>query len=216
MKNWLPVLIAIAGLGHSLSFAQSQGNSSPADRYIEFVREHHVDPVAAAFAKDCGLELEGAHTSYGFANDDAGTWHVVPDLPVAYDNFEMDLINTAQVWQVGAQIVIEEWNVALDVGGYERTLYCFDSDRRLRSLDATNFQLHTDDSSPWAMHVRWVWQANGKFIASTPFEYVNMQEQRVSKPKLAKEDAAFAKSWEKMSPKAMSLAELKLPAELFR
>lgn len=216
MKKWLSVLIAFAGLGHSLSFAKQESNSSPIEKYIAIVRRHHFDPVAVAFAKDCGLQLAGAQTSYGFANDGAGTWRVVQDLPRAYENFQMDLILTTQIWKVGAQVVIEEWDVALDQGGFARTLYCFDSNHRLKSLDTADFEVPIDISHSWAMHERWTRTENGNFMASTPFQYISMQEKPTVRPKLTKDELEFAKSWGKKPPKAISLVELELPAELFR
>jgi hypothetical protein len=216
MKRRLPVLMLLMGLGCSFSSGQPNAISSPLEKYIAFVRTHRLDPAAIEFAAACGLRLEGIRARYGFANDDAGTWHVVPDLAKAYDNFQMDNIGTEEVWKIGNQFVIEEWNVELDVGGFQRTLYCFDTDRKLKMIDSTNFQLPVDDGKPWGMHERWIRKADGRFTSVEPQRFIGADEKESPKPKLSKEDQDFAQTWGGIPPKAFDVVEMKLPSELFR
>jgi len=217
MRQWLPVLALLVGAGSSISSAQATAPSSPLDQYISLVREHRIDSVATNFAADCGLKIEGVAAKYGFANDDAGIIRSVVDLPEAYDNFEMDLVGTDEVWRVGNRFFIEEWQAELDVGGYSRRLYCFDEYGRLEAVDGTNFQLPTDEGEQsWGMHERWTRKADGSFTATVPFQFIGLDEKETSRPKLDADSSDFADHWGKHAPDSITVHELKLPPELLR
>jgi hypothetical protein len=204
------------GMGPILVCGQPPSPVSPMDRYIQNVRAHRQDPAALTIAKMCGVDLSGALARYGFANDDKGTWRVVSDLPKAYDGLEMDLVDTAEVWRVGSRFLIEEWKVALDVGGFGRTLYCFDDQRKLQIVDSVNFQIPTDGGHSWAMHERWTRGANGRFLASVPFEFIDMHEIPTPPPQLDSDNRDFTKSWGHTSPTVAHVEDLKLPHDLLR
>jgi hypothetical protein len=52
MKNILPVLALLAGLGSSISFAQVKQEINPFDRYMNSIKAHRL----MCFAAKCGLE----------------------------------------------------------------------------------------------------------------------------------------------------------------
>jgi hypothetical protein len=220
MKHWLSVLAILVGLGSCFSFTQSPASSkpgfqSPLDSYIETLRNHQMNSAAAEFARACDIKLdEGAHR-FAFSNDDTGTWRVIRDLPKAYDSIEMDLIGTAEVWKSPSGIIVEIWEAALDVGGFGRTFYCFDEAGRLKALDATNYQIPTDDGKPWGMHERWILRTNGTFQASIPFQFIDLDEKPIPKPKLDQDEEKFARSWGHKPPSVKTLNEIKLPKALF-
>jgi hypothetical protein len=216
MKRRLPVLILLLWIGSSISFGQSAPATDPLARYIAGVRTHKADPVALRFAADCGLNLTGIESRYAFANDETGTFHAVKDLAAAYDNVQMDLVGTEEVWKAGTRILVEEWNAELDVGGYARRLYCFDEKQKLQMVDDANFQLPTDDGMPWGMHERWTRRTVGMFAATVPFEFIGLDEKRIPAPKLDKEDQEFARAWGKVAPNAFPVSDLKLPPELLK
>jgi hypothetical protein len=204
MKKWLPVLIFFAGLGSSFSFGQnpmpSVAQRSPIDSYIEGLRTHSTNNAAAGFTRICGVKLDEASIRFAFSNDDAGTWRLVDDLPKAYDNLEMDLVDTAEVWKNRSGTLVEIWDAALDVGGISRSFLCFDKDGRLTALDATNFQIPADEGKPWGMHERWILNKDGTFHAAIPFQFIDFDERVIPKPKLDQDDQKFAKGWGQAPP----------------
>jgi len=220
MKRGLPVLCVLLGLGSCFSRSQVPAVGSaelhtPLEGYITGLRQHKINGVAAGFATICGVKLNEASHRFAFANDDAGRWKIVPSLPEAYDNLEMDLVGTAEVWKNPAGTVVEEWQAALDVGGFGRTLYCFDTTGRLKALDSTNYQI-SDDGRTWGMHERWLANADGTFRADIPFEFVGLDDKPISRPKLDEDDKKFESSWGKRPPERITYPELKLPPDLFR
>ena len=219
MKRWLPVLFLLAGLGSSFSISQNSnppaGQRSPLDLYIEGLRTHSVNNAAAGFTQICGVKLDEAAIRFAFSNNDAGTWKLVDDLPKAYDDIEMDLVGTAEVWKNPAGTVVEIWQAALDVGGFSRSFFCFAKDGRLTAFDAINFQIPDDDGKPWGMHERWILESDGAFRAAIPFQFIGLDEKTIPKPKLDQDDEQFAASWGHKPPPIKTLNELKLPLALF-
>jgi hypothetical protein len=219
MKLWLPVLFLIAGLGSSISFSQNPnppaGQGSPLDSYIEGLRAHSMNNAAARFTQICGVKLDEAAIRFAFSNNDAGTWKLVDDLPKAYDDIEMDLVGTAEVWKNPAGTLLETWQAALDVGGFSRSLFCFDQDGQLTALDAINFQIPTDGGKPWGMHERWILKKDGAFRAAIPYQFIDLDEKVIPKPKLDQDDEAFAGSWGHEPPTIKTINELKLSKALF-
>ena len=219
MKGLSLILALVAGLGSGISFCQPSdsskaGTQSPLDSYIDGLRTHQLNSAATEFTKICGAKLDGASHRFAFANDDAGTWKIVQNFPKAYDKIEMDLVDTAEIWRSSNRTLIELWDAALDVGGFERTLYCFNSVGRLTAIDSTNYQF-PEEGKPWGMHERWVLGTSGEFRAAIPFEFIGLDGKAISQPHLDEDSRKFASSWGKKPPTAMAIRELKLPAALF-
>jgi hypothetical protein len=214
MKRRLPVLIVFAGLGSLFSSAQVKSFRNPLDLHIETLRAHRIDPSTVRFATVCGVDLNGVSARYGFSNDLFQTWQVVSDLPKAYDSRVMRLIGTAEVWKLDQRLVIEEWKAVLDVASFSRTLYCFDSDKKLRMLDAADFRIPVDGTLRWGMHIRWTLKQNGTLIASEPFHFIGLDGEPVPNPKLTKDDKQIAAHWSKRLPAPMTADGLKLPSLL--
>jgi hypothetical protein len=214
MNLWLPVLALSAGLGSLFSSAQVKSFRSPLDLHIENLRAHGIDPLTVRFATVCGVDIKAVSARYGFANDQFGTWHVVSDLPKSYDHYVMHLIGTAEVWKLDDRLVIEEWKAMLDVASISRTLYCFDTDKKLRMLDAVDFQIPVDGTLRWGMHMRWTRKPNGEFVASEPFHFIGLDGEPAPIPKLTKDDRQIAAHWSKRLPTPMTADGMKLPALL--
>jgi hypothetical protein len=219
MKRFSLVLFVLAGLGSSISFSQNPtppaDQRSPLDFYIEGLRAHSMNNAAARFTQICGVKLDEAAVRFAFSNNDAGTWKQVDDLPMAYDDIEIDLVGTAEVWKNPVGILVEVWQAALDVGGFSRSLFCFDQNGRLSAFDAVNFQIPTDDGKPWGMHARWTLKKDGTFHEAIPIQFIDLDEKVIPKPKLDPDDERFARSWGHVPPLIKSLNELKLPKALF-
>jgi hypothetical protein len=219
MKRFSLVLIFMAGLGSSFSFSQKPtppaGQRSPLDSYIEGLRAHSMNHAAARFAQICGVKLDEAAVRFAFSNDDAGTWKVVGDLPKAYDDIGMDLVGTAEVWKNPVGTLVETWQAALDVGGFGRTFLCFDKNGRLTAIDSANFQIPTDDGKPWGMHERWILKKDGAFQEAIPFQFIDLDEEVIPKPKLDQDDEKFVGGWGHIPPAIKTLNELKLPKVVF-
>jgi len=214
MNTWLPALILLAGLGSLFSSAQVKSFQSPLDLHIENLRAHGLDPLTVGFATDCEVDLKGVSAHYGFANDQFGTWHVVSDLPKAYDHRVMHLISTAEVWRTDNRMVIEEWKAMLDAASFLRTFYCFDADKKLQMLDAADFEIPIDGTPRWGMHIRWTRKPNGEFIVSKPFHFIGADGEAAPAPKLTKDDRQIVAHWSKRLPAPMTANGLKLPALL--
>jgi hypothetical protein len=174
-----------------------------------------MNNAAAGFTQTCGVKLDEAADRVAFSNNDAGTWKLVDDLPKAYDDIEMDLVGTAEVWKNPAGTVVELWQAALDVGGFSRSFFCFDKVGRLTVFDAVNFQTPSDDGKPWGMHERWILKKDGAFQAAILFQFIDLDEKVIAKPKLDQDDEEFAKSWGHKPPAIKTLNDFKLPKELF-
>lgn len=219
MKRIFSVLILLLGLGSSFSFGQNPKSPvvqrNPLDSYIEGLRTHSMNDAAAGFTRTCGVKLDEAADRFAFSNNEAGTWKPVDDLPKAYDDIEMDLVGTAEVWKNPAGTVVEIWQAALDVGGFSRNFFCFDKVGRLTAFDAMSFQIPTDDGKPWGMHERWILQKDGTFRAAIPFRFIGLDEKVIPKPKLDQDDEKFAASWGHKPPPIKTLNELKIPKALF-
>jgi hypothetical protein len=219
MKRYLPVLFLLAGFGSSFSSSQNPkppvAQKSPLDSYIEGLRAHSMNNLAAGFGQICGVKLDEAAVRVAFSNNDAGTWKLVDDLPKAYDDIEMDLVGTAEAWKNPAGTVVEIWQAALDVGGFSRSFFCFDKGGRLTAFDAVNFQIPTDDGKPWGMHERWILKKDGAFRAAIPFQFIGLDEKAIPIPNLDQDDKKFAASWGHKPPPIKTLNELKLPRALF-
>jgi hypothetical protein len=220
MRGTLRVLLVVLGFGSCFSFAQtstpaSTPSRSPLDSYIDGLRKLQMNSVAAEFGGKCGVKLDEAMHRFSFANDDRGTWKIVANLPEAYDNIGMDLIDTAEVWENRAGTVIERWDVALDVGGFSRTLYCLNRAGRVTSLDCTNYQI-PEDGKPWGVHLRWELGKSGGFRATIPLQFVGLDDQPISGPKLDEKHAHFVSVWGRKPPQLMTLSDLNLPTGLFR
>ncbi len=170
--------------------------------------------LTVRFAAACGADLKGVSARYGFANDQFWNWHVVSDLPKAYDSRLMHMIGTAEVWKLDNRLVIEEWNAMLDVASISRTLYCFDNEKKLRMLDAAEFRIPVDGTLRWGMHIRWTVRPDGTFIASEPFHFIGLDGEPAPAPKLTKDDRQIADHWSKRLPAPMTADGLKLPASL--
>jgi hypothetical protein len=219
MKSCLPILILFAGFGSSISIGQNSSpptaHENPLDSYIENLRTHSMNSAAAGFSQICGVKLDEAAIRFAFSNNDAGAWKQVDDIPKVYDDIEMDLVGTVEVWKNPAGTLVEIWQAALDVGGFSRTFLCFNKDGRLTASDAINFQIPTDDSRPWGMHERWILKKNGLFRPAIPFQFIDLDEKVIQKPTLVQDDENFARSWGHKPPSIKSINELKFPEALF-
>jgi len=221
MKHRLPALFLLGGLGCSIFWGKPaktpiEDFKSPLAGYIDLLRIQSVDPAATRFALTCQISLNEVHPRFAFSNNDEGTWRVVQGLPQAYDNIEMDLIGTAEVWKTARGTFVEEWDAALDVGGFARTMYCFDVKGELDALDAANHQFPTDNGTPWGMHEQWTRKTDGSFVATIPFHFIGLKDQSVLPPKLDEDNESFAQSWGKKPPRLRMISELKLPSVLFQ
>jgi|GEM_PF-2392227 len=220
MTTRFPVLAVLLGLGSFLFLGQAQAAAqesfqSPLGRYVDTLRANRPDPVAERIASLCQISILHVQPRYAFANDEAGKWRIVQSLPKAYDQLEMDLVNTAEVWQSSGGTLVEEWNAALDVGGFQRTLYCFDGTGMLKVMDATNYQI-PEDGKLWGMHEQWVRSGDTAFRNTILFHYVGLMDERIPHPKLDEGYRKYVASWGRKPPRLMRISELKFPAALLK
>jgi hypothetical protein len=157
MKNWLPVLVLLAGLGSSISFAQNPGNLSPFDRYIEVTRARRFEPALKRLADRCGVGLNQA--TVRFAERPDKVWKSVRRFPSARRDQATDFFSTAAVWRTGNKTVVELWWMDSEEGDQSRTLYCL-RNREILAGEEIHWasENQNDDGSTdpdWAYEVRW-------------------------------------------------------------
>ena len=215
MKRLLQILALMAGLGSYFSFALAGGGRTPLDSYMDDVRAHHADVAAVRFGAACGVDLNRQTARFGFMNDGHLTWRGVSDLAGAYDHRVARIIGTAEGWKGADRSVVEEWEAVLDLDSYTRTLYCFDTEKKLRAMDVEHFQLHIDAAQRWGLRMLWARGADGKLMLHEPVQFIAVNGEAVHEPKLTADDRNVAQYWRRSAPEAMEAQGLKLAALLF-
>ena len=212
MKRRLPILLVIAGFGSLFSSGQPHKVATPLERYVEILRQNGTDTAASRFAGACGVDLKGVAATFWVTKEPAGGWEEVKDMPHAID-LELHnsvLVRTAEVWKPAHRIFIETWDARVNWGTYIRNMYCVEEGGRVRSVDATDFEVSEDGSQRYALHMRWARNAKGVFAEPVPMEFVDPEGRTVPRPKLTSDDEHFVKQWNRFPPGAENLDGLGL------
>jgi hypothetical protein len=213
MKNWLPVLALLAGLGSSISFSQNPNDFSPFDRYIEVTRAGRFGPALNRVADQCGVRLKQA--AVRFAERPDGVWKSVRRFPFARRDQATDFFSTAAIWRSGNKVVVELWWMDSEAGEQTRTLYCLQNREILSGEEIQwNSESQNDDGSTdpkWAYEVRWNVEQK-KFLKATLEGFVDDKERPVPKPVLSEN----AQKTFGLIPEMLHWSDLKLPDSLLR
>jgi len=97
MKQVLPVLILIVGIGNSLSSAQDKQQQSPFDHYLAGLKTGQPEPALQRFAAECGVDIRSRAPRY--AQSPSQKWIAVRDLSHALKDQETDFYATVAIWQ---------------------------------------------------------------------------------------------------------------------
>jgi hypothetical protein len=213
MKRWLPVLVLLAGLGSSISFAQNPDNTSPFDRYIEVTRADRFEPALKRMADQCGVRLKQATVRFAERPDEV--WKLVQRFPSARRDQTTDFFSTVAVWRSGNKAVIELWWMDSEAGEQTRTLFCLQNREMLagEEIQWTSENQYDDGSTDpkWAYEVRWNVEQK-KFFKATLEGFVDDMEKPVPKPVLSKN----APKTFGLIPQMFHWSDLKLPESLLQ
>jgi hypothetical protein len=234
MKNLLPVLALLAGLGSSISCKHPSPSATPTpinstvmkpinspkrvgkpstklnpfDRYLANTKANWPEPALVRFAKECQVDQDATVPRY--AQNPGEKWILVKDLTHAQEDQETDFYHTVAVWHIDDRIMTEEWGMELDTGDYYRLYYCLKR-QRIILVDSVSWSIALDNDSSkdtgWGYEHRWKLETNGKF-ATVLHRFVDLQEKPIAHPTL---DVETQKGLDEESVGIHSWADLKLP-----
>jgi hypothetical protein len=240
MRQWLPVLMVLAGLGSLISCKRSAavstsqgavgalgalkvtavapkrvGNPSvdpnPFDRYLVNTQANWPEPALMRFAGECKVDLDSI--SPRFAQRPSEKWIQVKDLSKALKDQETDFYGTAEVWNQGARSFVEQWGMELDTGDYYRLFYCIER-KKVTLAESVSWRVGLNDDSSkdsgWGYDHAWKLGPDGKF-ATVQTSFVDLHERPMTAPKL---DAETATGLNEEGVGAKTWTDLDLPNEL--
>jgi hypothetical protein len=210
MKNWLPVLVSLAGLGSSFSFAQPAQLKDPFARYLAGVKGRSPEVSLQRFATQCSVDSSKIQSRFAIGPGSSLT--PVKNLAKGLQSLDTDFYSTAEVWVERDRVLVEFWANSDDVGSEVRYYKCFVSGK-LAPADVIEWNVPSvqTDSAAWGYSRRWERGANGR-LQRTKAEFVDEMERLISKPKLD-EEGEKSLHW---IPLLGPLNELMLPPALLR
>jgi hypothetical protein len=211
MKNLLPVLIVLAGLGSSFSLGQAVRDKDPFSRYKAGVKTRREETSLTNFATQCGVDV--LHRQSKFAVTVGGGWSPVKDLAKGIYDTESDFFSTAQVWSQGKAVLVETWDISDTDGQETRTYSCYENgvSREVATISWSLPVVDDQGAIAWGFMRCWHRDSAGHMQRTTT-HFVDEMERPIPKPKL---DADEEKSlnW---SPSLGPLNELKLPHSMLQ
>jgi len=213
MKRWLPLLMVLAGLGCSISSAQTAPLKDPFGQYLEGIKSNHPEAALVRFAQECGIDLKTVSPRYADLPDN--TWILVKDLAKGIHGLQTDFFVTVAVWKQQDRILVEMWEMQLDVENETRTFYCL-GQRMIKTVESSEWMLpevlQNGKKKPgWGYKQHWNVNAAGKF-ERTFYDFVDFAGEPIVPPKLD-EKSRRSLEW---TPKVRTWADLKLPEALLR
>ncbi len=234
MKNYLPVLAVLAGLGSSISCKHSVpptpkpahepskqvdtsvqtesavNTDDPFVRYLDDQKKNKFEPSLKRFAEECGFDI--ASVKPGYAVSAGGGWNPVKNLATGLQNLESDFYSVAVVWHKRDQVIVEIWANSDDVGSEVRVYRCFSNGKLLRAEAIDwNLPMEQPNDSTWGYARRWNTDKNGS-MQRTQAQFVDGMERPIPKPKMDADDKKSL-NW---IPSLEPLSEMKLPPELLQ
>ncbi len=210
MKRWLPALVLLAGLGSSISFAQSAQLKDPFARYSAGVKGRSPEPSMQRFAAQCSVDISKIQSRFALGPGSSLT--SVKSLARGLQGLDTDFYSTAEVWVERDRVLVEFWGNSDDVGSEVRYYKCF-VNGRLALAEVIEWNVPLDQTGPaaWGYSRRWERGADGR-LQRTKAEFVDGMEKLIPKPKLDQEGEKSL-HW---APLLGPLNELKLPPALLR
>jgi hypothetical protein len=213
MKSWLSVLVLLAGLGSSISFAQDKQQIDPFDRYLAGTKSNQPEAALVRFAGVCGVDINAIAPRY--ADRPGNSWMQVKDLSKGIHGLETDFFATVAVWKQSDRILVELWVMELDVASESRNFYCLDK-RIITRMESVDWSLPITDQGGkenpgWGYEQLWIMTREGKY-ERTLHGFVDSVEKPISPPKLNMETQKRL-NW---TPTVWTSNDLKLPPALLR
>jgi len=211
MKNWLPVLLFVAGLGSSFSWGQAQKPSDPFKRYLDGIKANQPEVALVRFAGECSVNVVNAQPRFAVGAGSSMT--PVKNIAKGLKSLETDFYSTAETWVEGDRVLLEAWANSDDVGSEVRYLKCFSRGKLVQAeVIVWNVPLvQSANIRSWGYSRRWERNENRRMRESKA-EFVDGMERTIPAPKLD-EDGKKSLLW---IPPLGPLSELHLPSALFR
>ena len=211
MTRFSLILVSFVGLGSFVSSIQAQSQTDPFRRYLAIIKAASYEPAVEKFAGNCGLDLRTSSVRY--ADRPENKWIAVKSLAGALRGLETDFFATVAVWKKQDRVVIETWDMELDVGSESRVLYCLHSGV-ITSMQAIDWDLPVTDergaNMGWGFRQSWRLEAP-KHLKAGPATYVDLHERPIRKPKF--DGDMDSRYW---IPKNYVWSDLELPSELLQ
>ena len=213
MKRWLPVLVLFAGIGSSISFGQVAQQKDPFSQYLAGIKATSSEPSLMRFAQDCGINIKTVVPRHAVLPDN--TWILVKDLAKGIRGIETDFFETATVWKQANRVLVEIWEMQLDVENESRTSYCLDK-QKIMTVESSDWMLpeaaQNGKTSPgWGYEQRWKLTEAVKY-ARTFHGFVDFDGEAITEPKID-DKTRTSLNW---TPKVRTWDDLELPPALLR
>ncbi len=211
MKNWLPVLLLVAGLGSFFSWGQAQKPSDPFNRYLDGIEANQPEAALVRFAGECSVNVVNAQPRFAVGAGSSMT--PVKNIAKGLKSLETDFYSTAETWVERDRVLLEAWANSDDVGSEVRYFKCFSKGKLvLAEVVVWNVPLvQSANIRSWGYSRRWERNEDGRMQRSKA-EFVDGMERPISAPKLD-EDRKKSLLW---VPPLGPLRELHLPSALLQ
>jgi hypothetical protein len=212
MKNLLPVLAVLAGLGSSISFTQGIQPQDPFRRYVVGINANQPETALVRFAGECGVNIKIARSH--FAQLPGDDWKEVKSLSLALKDQETDFYGTAAVWSQANSVLVERWGMDLESGSEARKLFCL-KDKQILLAEEIDWALVNKKGSNQTVWLgyeqRWKVKQDGNYT-TVLVHYVNRIEQPIPTP-APDADVPYASY---VIPDVHKWDDLKLPSVLLQ
>jgi hypothetical protein len=215
MKNFFPVLALLAGLGSSISFAQTAPQTDPFHKYLSGIRVGKPETALVRFAGQCKVDIQSS--KHHFAQLPGEKWKEVKSLAHALSDQETDGYVTAAVWTQGQRVLVELWDLDLELGSQRRQFFCLDGGQ-IQAVEQIDWQYFEGEDLAGPIKPHWLgyeqrWKRNSTARYSVVLlRYVNQLEHSVPKPVDENQVPETGDVW----PKALTWKDLKMPDSLLR
>lgn len=210
------MILMIAGLFvliSILSSAQAASLKDPFSQYLEGIKANRAEPSLLRVAQECGVDLKTVAPRYADLPDN--TWILVRDLAKGVHGLETDFFATAAVWKQSNRILVELWEMQLDVQNETRSFYCLEG-RKIKTMESSNWTLpevlqNGKEKPGWGYEQHWKVTESGK-LERTFHSFVDFSGKAINEPRLD-EKARKDLTW---TPKVRTWDDLELPSALLR
>jgi hypothetical protein len=215
MRHWLPVLVLLAGLGCSISFAQGKQPQDPFRRYVAGIKANQQEAALVRFAGECGVNLNRHKARY--AQAPAEKFQVVTNFAHALEDQETDYYATISVWEDAQNVLVGYWGLDLELGTQLRTFYCL-RDGQIQMVEDIDWDYFEGEGINGPIKAHWTgyeqrWKRKSANSYSTILvRYVNLKKKEIPKPANDYEIPYASKTF----PKMYRWEDLKLPSTLLR
>jgi len=149
----------------SLSSAQTASQMDPFSQYLEGIKANRPETSLLRVAQVCGVDLNTVAPRYADLPDN--TWILVKDLAKGIHGLETDFFVTVAVWKQSDRILVEMWEMQLDVKNETRLFYCLEQ-RKIKIIESSEWTLpevlqNGKEKPGWGYEQHWNVTEAGKY-----------------------------------------------------